>query len=283
MAFDFNPVRSLIFIRVAREEYRHKLRHWMQRYHIAESMAQFDPYVSKYAYYPALPVPSGGEKFGAHNFQLTEHYWLVSDFDPHVKNKTFTEYFPPDVLRWQGNIPDEDPSCRGQNMEGESARATNAVEKDDTLSPFIFAFVPVWWDEDLKGRGRTAEDGPNYRWMILIKYPEDVTEEAGEKWFHDEFLKPYLEDHLVTRILSSKVLQEQNNCPYHRCVEIWFEGPDEWERVVSHAAKITRKPAWTETAEYPYLRKYTGISCLFLGDTAESNNLTQYRGYYTMR
>lgn len=283
MAFEFNPVRSLIFIRVSREQYRHKLRHWMQRYHIAESIAQFEPYVSKYAYYPALPVPPGGEKFGAHNFQLTEHYWLVSDFDPHVKNKTFTEYFPPDVLRWQGNIPDEEPSSHGQNLDGDAGRKTNVAGTDDSVSPFIFAFVPVWWEEDLKGKKRTAEDGPNYRWMLLIKYPGSVNEADGEKWFHEEFLAPYLEDPLVTRILSSKVLREQNNCPYHRCVEIWFDGPDEWEQVAVKAAKTMKKPAWAETPEYPYLRKYTGVSCLFLGDTAESNNLTQYRGFYTMR
>jgi hypothetical protein len=255
----------------------------MQRYHIAESMAQFEPYVSKYAYYPALPVPYGGETFGAHNFQLTEHYWLVSSFDPHVKNKTFMEYFPPDVLRWQGNIPDEKPSCQGQNWDGDAARAVNVTDNDDTVSPFIFAFVPICWDEDLKGKSRTAEDGPNYRWMMLIKYPEGITEEIGEKWLHDEFLKPYMENHLVTRILASKVLREQNNCPYHRCVEIWFDGPDEWERVVSQAAKSMKKPAWAETAVFPYLRKYTGVSCLFLGDTAESNHLMQYRGFYTMR
>jgi hypothetical protein len=283
MAFEFNPTRSLIFVRVAREEYRHKLRHWLYRYHVAESMAQFEPYVTKYAYYPALPVPPGGEVFGAHNFQLTEHYWLVNDFDPHVKNKTFTEYFPPDVLRWQGNIPDKDPGNEAQNLDGDEKRKMNVAETDDTVSPFIFAFVPVWWDEDLKGKGRTAENGPNYRWMFLINYPKDVTEANGEKWFHEDFLKPYQDDPLVTRILTSKVLRDLNNCPYHRCVEIWFDGPEEWAEAVSKAAKVMKKPAWAETAVYPYLRRFTGISSLFLSDTAESNHLAEYRGYYTMR
>ena len=55
--------------------------------------------------------------------QLTEHYWLanpnnIAQFDHH---KALTEFFPPDVLKWQGNLPDEDFQC--ENVEGDEARA----------------------------------------------------------------------------------------------------------------------------------------------------------------
>ena len=76
-----------------------------------DSISQFGPYVSKYAFYPALPTPPGGERFGTVRMQLTEHYWLANPND--------------------------------------------------------FAFVPVWWEEDFKGEGRTVEDGSDYRWQFM--------------------------------------------------------------------------------------------------------------------
>jgi hypothetical protein len=283
MAIAFDPMRSLIFIRVAKEQYRHKLRHWLYRYHIADSIAQFEPYVSKYTFYPALPVPPGGEEFGAHNFQLTEHYWMVSDFDPAVKNKTFTEFFPPEVLRWQGNIPDVDPGSLPGNLDGDRAREADCAAADSTTSPFIFAFVPVWWDEELKGKGRTAEDGANYRWMTLISYPEGVSGEEGDKWFFGEFIPVFQNHPAATRILTSKVRQDVNHCPYHRLFEIWFDGPEEWAAAIRKAKDEVSKPAWATLDAFPYLSKYTGYASLFLSDIAESDNLTQYRGYITMR
>ena len=283
MSFEYNPMRSLIFIRVAREQYRHKLRHWLYRYHIADSISQFGPYVSKYAFYPALPVPAGGELFGAHNFMLTEHYWMVSDFDPHVKNKTFTEFFPPDVLRWQGNIPDTAPGSLPENLDGDRAREADCAAADSTTSPFVFAFVPVWWDEDLKGKGRTPEDGPNYRWMTLISYPDGVSQEEGDKWFFDDFIPVFNTHPSTTRILTSRVLSEVNNCNYNRLFEIWFDGPEEWAAVINKAKEGVPKPSWATVDSFPYLPKYTGYVSLFLGDIAESDNMTQYRGYITMR
>ena len=77
----FEPMRSLIYVDCAKEDYRVKLENWLYRYHIPDSISQFGPYVSKYAFYQALPVPEGGERFGAIRMQLTEHYWLANPND----------------------------------------------------------------------------------------------------------------------------------------------------------------------------------------------------------
>lgn len=105
---DFYPVRSLIYVDLAKEDYRIHLENWLYRYHIPDSISQFGPYVSKYAFYQALPVPEGGERFGTVRMQMTEHYWLANPNDIHefVHHKALTEYFPPDVLVWQNNLPD---------------------------------------------------------------------------------------------------------------------------------------------------------------------------------
>ncbi|EQI26068.1 hypothetical protein QOM_3667, partial [Clostridioides difficile Y155] len=61
---------------------------------------------------------------------------------------------------------------------------------DNGCPPFIFAFVPINWEEDFRGKGRTVQDGPNYRWQFMIKYPDGISKEEGEKWFYDEVV-PY--------------------------------------------------------------------------------------------
>jgi hypothetical protein len=283
MAYEFNPKRSLIFVRVAKEEYRHKLRHWLYQYHIPNSISQFEPYVSKYAFYAALPTPPGGDDYGAHNNHLAEHYWLVSNFDARVRNKIFTEFFPPDVLRWQGNIPDVDPGSLPENVDGDRAREADCSAADDTTSPFIFAFVPVWWEDDLKGAGRTVEDGPNYRWMTLIKYPDNISVDEGDEWFFGEFAPAFVNHTSTTRFLTSRVLREENNCPFHRLFEIWFDGPEEWNAAVRAAATKVKKPEWSTKDVWPYFNRFSEIASMFLSDIAESDNLAQYRGYITMR
>ncbi len=81
----FEPMRSLIYVDVAKEDYRVKLENWLYKYHIPDSISQFGPYVSKYAFYQALPVPEGGERFGAIKMQLTEHYWLANPNNRNVR------------------------------------------------------------------------------------------------------------------------------------------------------------------------------------------------------
>ena len=58
--------------------------------------------------------------------QLTEHYWLINELLPEYKSKTITEYFPTDVLKWQGIIPEE---AADRLMDGDEAEAQDAAPK----------------------------------------------------------------------------------------------------------------------------------------------------------
>jgi len=274
---EYQPMRSLIYVDVVKEKYRHKLQHWLYKTHIADSISQFGPYVSKYAFYNALPVPPDGERFGPTRLQLTEHYWNVNPFTSCVKNHAFTEVFPLDVLKWQGNVPDNDAEM---NVKGEDARATGG---EQGTAPFVFAFVPIWWEEDFKGGIRTVADEPNYRWQIAMRYPEGVTLEEGDKWFYSEVVPKFVDMPEVTRFLTSRVMQEINHCPMQRIVEIWFEGPLEWHEAAVVKSAGIMKPEWASTDVFPYLRSRQEFMSIFLTDIAASDNLTQYRGYITMR
>lgn len=280
--FKFEPMRSLIYVNVAKEDYRPKLAHWLYSTHIPESISQFEPYVTKYAFYPSYRQPEGAESYGYAKFQLTEHHWLVSDLDPRLGIKALAETFPLDVLVWQGNLPEA--ALGGGQMEaegdaGNAARQTNDAEGN----PFIFAFLPMWWEKDIKGKGRTISDGPNYRFNMAVGFPEGVDKAEGEKWLFEEVVPVLEAAPECTRVLASAVKKDINGCVMDWVFEIWFDCESDWQKVMVEDMKAVRKPEWAMTDTFPYLKpRHNVISCA-VGDYTPFNNLTNYRGYITMR
>lgn len=175
--------------------------------------------------------------------QLTEHYWNVNPMENLTIHKAFAETFDIDVLRWQGHAP---KSPEGMNT-GDDARASGG----DDVPPFIFAFVPMWWEDDIKGEHRMLSDGPNYRWQFMVRYPDEISFDDGEKWMMNEVLPCFREQKEVNRMLSSRVLQSVNNCTFHRVVEMWFDGPEEWQTVIEKVSALINKPSWAQTEKFP--------------------------------
>lgn len=278
MPIEFNPMRSFIYVDVKHEEYRHRLHHWLYYHHIPESIAQFQPYCTKYAFYDALPVPEGGERFGTIRMQLTEHHWLVDIMNPMLKVKAFREYTPIEVLKWQGTVPEETGDVL---LTGDAGRATGG---DNGCPPFVFAFCPMWWEEDIKGEGRMIEEGANYRWNFAMRYPDGVSAEEGDKWLFGEVFPYFAEQECCTRILTSKVKQEINKCPMSRVVEMWFTGPTAWNRIAVQNSAQIKRPLWAgEEDVFPYLKSGFEIRGAFVMDYASCDAYSQYRGYVTRR
>ncbi|MBQ0004475.1 MAG: acetyl-CoA hydrolase [Clostridiales bacterium] len=282
--FKFEPMRSLIYVDVAKEDYRPKLQRWLHKTHIPESISQFEPYVTKYAFYPSFPMPAGAENYGYSRFQLTEHHWLVSDLDPRLGIKALAETFPMDVLVWQGNIPEAalsgapDPA-EAEGDVGNNARQTNNAEGN----PFIFAFLPMWWEKDIKGKGRNIEDGANYRFNMAIGFPEGVDKAEGEKWLFEEVVPVFEAAPEVTRIVASAVKKDINGCVMDWVLEVWVGCQSEWEKVFVEDVKSIRKPEWAMTDTFPYLKPRHNVISVAVADYTAFNNLTNYRGYITMR
>lgn len=278
MSVEFRPMRSVIYVDCVREEYRHKLQRWLYAVHVPDSIGKFTPYCTKYAFYNALPTPPEGERFGTRRMQMTEHYWMVNEMVPEMSVNAFTERMPVEVLRWQGMIPDDGADLsHAANMDGDAHRSSGG---DNGCPPFVFAHVPMNWEEDYKGKGRTIDDGPNYRWQFVLRWP---CEKTGEKWFQEVFV-PYFQNRPeVTRFLSSKIYHDVVGCQFHRLVELWFDGPEEWYQAAVEGTKALEKPEWAQQEQFPFLKSNYNIVGMFLSDMAASDNLTQYRGYITMR
>jgi hypothetical protein len=113
-----------------------------------------------------------------------------------------------------------------------------------------------------------------------------VSKEDGEEWFYDEVMPYFTKSVFVNRFVSSKVKINYGapSAKFDRLCEIWFDGPDEWhEAAVVLAARMIKKPEWAEQEHFPYLKPQFGIASIFCGDRATSDNLSQYRGFITMR
>lgn len=283
--FKFEPMRSLIYVNVAKEDYRPKLERWLYKTHVPDSISQFEPYVTKYAFYPSYQCPPDGERFGYAKMQLTEHHWLVSDLDPRLGIKAIAETFPLDVLVWQGNLPEAalagGPAPQGEpeGDVGNEARQANV----EGANPFIFAFLPMWWEMDIKGKGRNIEDGANYRWNIAIGFPEGVDKAEGEKWLFEEVIPVFEKAPEVTRILASRVKKDINGCVMDWVLEIWTANQSEWHKVAVEDTKCIAKPSWAQQDEFPFLKPYHNVICVCVSDFTMSNNLKNYHGYMPMR
>lgn len=117
----------------------------------------------------------------------------------------------------------------------------------------------------------------------MVRYPEGVSQEEGDKWIKEELIPAYTEQDECLRCLSSRIIKEVNNCEFDRLVEMWFPCQSAWVTATENASKKVAKPAWAETQDFPYLKKSYGISGIFLSDIARSDNMTSYHGYITMR
>ena len=118
--------------------------------------------------------------------------------------------------------------------------------------------------------------------QIILKYP-DHAKEAGDQWVLNELIPAFADCEETNRILSSRVIKEANGCEFDRVLEIWFDGPDEWTSCIKKVEAAVAKPDWAEDETFPYLRKNYSVQSIFVPDYATTDNMTQFRGYITMR
>jgi hypothetical protein len=169
-----------------------------------------------------------------------------------------------------------------QPTDGE-LRPSGWVGTREGYHPTVFAFAPLFWEDDFKGSGRTIEDGANYRWLILFKYPDGVSVEDGDEWFRNEFVPAIVARPEVNRFLSSRVLDQPKTGPFQRVAEIWFDNARKWEQAMEGIQSEVKQPSWARWEKFPFIEPYKDFVGEFLLDRPESDHLEQYRGYISTR
>ncbi|HHD7473843.1 TPA: hypothetical protein ACOVJJ_004393 [Klebsiella oxytoca] len=269
------PMRSIIMVSVRDDSDLPAAYRWLYKYHVPDSISQFSPYVTKYATYRALPVPNKGENYGTYNWIMTEHYWMINPFNT-------SKSAAPNGLAFKEVYSKEYLEITRQPTNGD-LRPSHWVGSRGGYHPTVFAFIPMFWEDDFKGSERTIEDGANYRWLIAFKYPEGVSQEEGDKWFRESFATELAKLPEVNRIISSRVLKSPHTSPFQRVAEIWFDNSKQWEKAMAEIQGKVQKPSWAKYDKFPYMEPYRDFVGEFLLDRPESDHLTQYRGYISTR
>ncbi|MCA8869230.1 MAG: hypothetical protein KDA67_11315 [Rhodobacteraceae bacterium] len=270
----WQPMRSVIMVCVRDDSDLPAAYRWLYKHHVADSISQFAPYVTKYASYRALPIPPGGEDFGTYNFIMTEHYWLIDPFNNSSTGApvglAFSEHFTDEYLEIT------------RQPTGQGLRPTKWMGSREGFHPTVFTFLPMFWEDDFKGK-RSIEDGANYRWQISFAYPDGISCDEGDKWFREHFVPAICDRPEVTRFISSRVLNDPRKSPFHRFAEIWFENSRDWEVAIKAISGKVAPPPWAGYDRFPFFEPYKDFVGIFLLDRPESDHLQQFRGYVTTR
>ena len=185
--------------------------------------------------------------------------------------------------RLWGGVPrrfhgDDDASPRAPSL-----RQSGWQGSREGYHPLVFSFAPVFWEDDYKGTGRLTDDGPNFRWLFLFKYPEGVWNDEGETWFKEVFAPQVAANPEVNRFLSSRQLDDPRINPFQRICEVWFDDSEGWRRAMVERAKSYTKPPWASWLKFPYFEPFKDFVGIFILDRPDSDHLQQWRGYITTR
>ena len=272
---EFRPMRSFILQNFRSDNDRPAIWRWLYKQHVPESISQFMPYCTKYCTYHALPLPEAALDFGTYNGMMTEHYWLFNIFQSQGTGMptglAFGEEFPEDFMEMTCQPPSKE--LRQSGWQGSR----------DGHHPLVFSFAPVFWEDDFKGAGRLTDAGPNFRWLFLLKYPEGVRTEEGDRWFKEVFAPQVCANPEVNRFISSRQLDEPRINPFQRICEIWFDDSEGWRKAMVEGAGGYTRPPWASWDRFPYLEPFKDFVGIFILDRPDSDHLQQWRGYITTR
>jgi len=127
---------------------------WYFRYHCKEVVRFFGPWLRRYETFKAYDPPPEAIRLGAVGGRMTELWYAnVEDFiEAKPNDRPYT--FEP----WMAKLP------------------PGAISAGITM-------VPAMPTEDFLGKEPTPEEVTILRWYRLIKYPDGVSVEDGEKWY----------------------------------------------------------------------------------------------------
>jgi hypothetical protein len=127
---------------------------WYFQTHSRETVRMMGPWMRRYESYRALDAPKEAERFNVVRYRMTES--MVA------------------------NIEDREEMAPRK-------RPTTLWPQSDAPGPFMFKLAKIAVlanpTETFVGQWPPFRDKPYFRWMMMIRYPEGVSLEEGERWY----------------------------------------------------------------------------------------------------
>lgn len=189
---------------------------WYFRLHSKEVVRFFGPWLRRYESYRAYEPPPEARRFGAVGGRMTELWYAsVEDFieaKPNSRPYTFAPWF--------------------------ATAPPHAITAGVTM-------VPAMPTEDFLGKEPTPEERHILRWYCLIKYPDGVSLEEGERWYLNVHSQEVKHQTGLLRYVSHRTIADPPiNTPWHRLVELWYEDFAAWRKAVIDSPPHYTPPPW---------------------------------------
>lgn len=195
-----------------------------------------------------------------------------------TKYATFRTYtLPPDeasaMNMWQGRMTEIGFASLADFDKGfvniQENRKKITLPAPELLGNFRneTATIPLKPDETFVDNPTPAKGTPYFRWIFFYEYPEGVSAEAGEKWFHEIFAKELAARPGVKRFVTYRTVRAAGK--WRRVAELWFDSHNDWKKSVYDNRTGFAKPAWGGV--FPFMK----FQSTFIGENPDVDFLTE--------
>jgi len=249
-----------------------RMNRWLFKEHSVDAVSQVGHILTRYRTFRALPIPEGGELYGAYNWRLTEHCWVEDPYKEGAElshGTALNEIWPADYNEIVGNPPNSDLRCDW------------GVSDNPNAHPPVMVFCNTRPDDDFKGKNLTINDGPFFRFVVSLRYPGGVPFGVGDEWFINEFMPVVCQQDELLRAFSFKAIPPPSS-PFQRVLELWYRDSKAWKRNWVDTVPAIKKPDWETTSQRsPYLEPYKELVCIFLEEMPERDYLRDMSPYFS--
>jgi hypothetical protein len=231
---------------------------WYHRVHAPEIVRRYGPWLARHESFLPVSPPPEAAAFGVFDWRVTDCWWREM---PAAGPQGALSFTPPPV--WP-----QVATC----------------------------FIPAQPTNDFLGSDMLPEEHTCFRWHVLLRYPDGVTAEAGERWFLETHAPEVCELPGLRRFFSYRVIDEPVRLPgewragdspppetvqheWHRLSELWFDSLTDWKAAVVDGSAAMSPPPWATRPGYPFVEPGRDFVSSFLLERPSDEFLRDLRAY----
>jgi hypothetical protein len=231
---------------------------WYHGVHAPEIARRYGPWLARHESFVPVAPPPEATRFGVFDWRVTDCWWREL---PATGPQGALSFTPPPV--WP-----QVATC----------------------------FIPAQPTNDFLGWDLLPEEHVCFRWHVLLRYPDGVSAEEGERWFLETHAPQVCGLPGLRRFFSFRVVDEDVRLPgvwrdgdspppktvqheWHRLSELWFDSLTDWKAAVVDGSAAMTPPPWATRPDYPFVKPGRDFVSSFLLERPADEFLRDLRGY----
>jgi len=220
---------------------------WYRQTHSQEVLERVEPWLNRYWTYRSHRLGPEVDRFNVTRYRVTEMWY------PSVESRD-------EALENMGVLSPAPPS---QEEPGDKTLIGQVFVRANPTDRFV-KFIPA------------RRERPYFRWLMLLRYPEGVSQEAADAWYTDVHAPELARTPGLLRFISHEAIaspasRTRPGQGWARYSELWFDSYDDWKRVFLDSKLKFTKPHWGGT--FPF----ADMISTFTADRPDMNFLQMKR------